>query len=719
MTSNTASSPWEARRASLGLAVEAVLRSYARVLFARSPAVGLVLLAATFTVPRVGALGLLGVVLAAGISALLQLDREALREGLLGYNALLVFLALGATLELSPAFWVVAGAAALLVVLVHVALSGAMAYHLRLPVLSLPFVFVTWLLMAATPHVRGMGFQPRPAALDLGVFPGPELVDTFLRSLGAIFFLPYWVPGALVLVALVVYSRIATVHALIGFGIAVLADRYLFAFPKDFVHQYVGFNFLLTAVALGGIYYVPGPASLLLASASTVACGLVSVGLVTWLQPVGASVLALPLNLTVLTVVYALNQRQRDASPRSVEVPAGSPEEHLDHYRTRVERFRTSLPIWLQLPFRGAWVCTQGNDGAHTHQGLWRHGLDFEVADAEGKRFKGDGSQTEDWLCWRLPVLAPAPGTVVRVVSNVVDNAVGKVDTEQAWGNVVVIQHAPEVFSILAHMAQDSARVTLGDVVSAGQVVGLCGASGRSPVPHLHVQLQATSHLGAPTRPIAFHGAITARVEANSLAIERCPAEGERVRNIARDDALAAAFAWTPGQRYLLRTTIDGKSREDEVFSELDLLGNRSLWCPSRRARLWFESHGDAFVAYAHVGPGDDPLLPLYCALSKVPYDEADGLTWDDYLDPRRLGSSAIAWLADAVRAFVPTPHLRTTYSVRRRGGLVTITGEGGQGQRFVPEVRTEAIVRLGIGVERVIAKIGKRTMEVTWLEIA
>ena len=88
--------PHQAAPASrLGFALDAVLGAYSQVLFARSRFVGLALLAASFIVPRIGLAGLIGVALATLIALLLQLDREAIRQGTLGYNALLVFLGLG------------------------------------------------------------------------------------------------------------------------------------------------------------------------------------------------------------------------------------------------------------------------------------------------------------------------------------------------------------------------------------------------------------------------------------------------------------------------------------------------------------------------------------------------------------------------------------------------------------------------------------------------
>jgi murein DD-endopeptidase MepM/ murein hydrolase activator NlpD len=70
------------------------------------------------------------------------------------------------------------------------------------------------------------------------------------------------------------------------------------------------------------------------------------------------------------------------------------------------------------------------------------------------------------------PVKAPNAGRVVLA------------DPQYFSGNTVIIDHGLGLFSILAHLSQIDVKV--GDVVTAGQIVGKVGATGRVTGPHLH-----------------------------------------------------------------------------------------------------------------------------------------------------------------------------------------------------------------------------------------
>ena len=62
-------------------------------------------------------------------------------------------------------------------------------------------------------------------------------------------------------------------------------------------------------------------------------------------------------------------------------------------------------------------------------------------------------------------------------------------DLTRALGNYVLIRHAEEHWSVLAHLQRDSVRVSVGQHVSAGEVLGALGNSGFSSGPHLHYHL--------------------------------------------------------------------------------------------------------------------------------------------------------------------------------------------------------------------------------------
>jgi murein DD-endopeptidase MepM/ murein hydrolase activator NlpD len=57
---------------------------------------------------------------------------------------------------------------------------------------------------------------------------------------------------------------------------------------------------------------------------------------------------------------------------------------------------------------------------------------------------------------------------------------------DRKYGNVVVIEHDNGLRSLYAHLNQRD--VSVGDVVSAGERIGLSGSTGHSTGPHLHLE---------------------------------------------------------------------------------------------------------------------------------------------------------------------------------------------------------------------------------------
>jgi urea transporter len=668
------------------------LRAYAQVLLSRSCLTGAVLLAATLLAPQAALLGLSAVVVSSLVARAWKVDHSAMVEGLYGYNALLVGLGIGHTvtsLALGLALVVVSAA---ITVVVTAALKSWLGRTTQLPVLSLPFLIVFGLLCSLAPQLR---LERQLLAMDPGAFAMqlPPFASTFLRDLGAIFFLPSVEAGGLVLVALLIHSRIATALALLAF---VLVQALAAAFPATLdAHtlDVIACNGMLAAVAVGGVWFVPSLAATAWSLGAVALCAFVTLGIAAPLARLGVGPMFVPFNVAALCMLLAARERTRDHAPKSVDFIPGTPEQNLDYFRTRLARFQFCFGLRFRLPCRGWWTCTQAVDGEHTHQGRWRHAFDFEVMGPDGRSFRAGGRSVEDYLCFRLPVLAAAAGTVVKVVDAVADNHVGDVNLKQNWGNLVMLQHGPALFSLVAHLAPGSCKVREGQPVQRGEVLGLCGNSGRSPVPHVHFQLQATPMLGADTLPVAFHDAVARGEREDRLAIALAPAKNTVVRNLEPGEMPRARFNWHDGDVW----TYQVGSATEALVCEVDLLGQLRLRSRERSASMAFERDEDCFISYDVVGDRNSVLQLVRAALPRVPLEENPRLVWRDFV-PIHAATPRLS-LSELGVPLHGTTGLEVAYTMTQQGAHWVITGESIRRDRQgAPVLRTRVAFDHGAG---------------------
>ncbi|MFE2338044.1 M23 family metallopeptidase, partial [Streptomyces sp. NPDC059431] len=71
-----------------------------------------------------------------------------------------------------------------------------------------------------------------------------------------------------------------------------------------------------------------------------------------------------------------------------------------------------------------------------------------------------------------------------------------------AYGNEVVIRHADGKYSQYGHLSQLS--VSVGQSVTAGQRIGLSGATGNVTGPHLHFEIRTGPSYGSDIDPLAY-----------------------------------------------------------------------------------------------------------------------------------------------------------------------------------------------------------------------
>ncbi|MDO7876829.1 urea transporter [Hymenobacter sp. ASUV-10] len=504
--------------------LHAVLHSYSLLFFSQHRGFALLLLLATFAQPWAGLAGLGAAALAVGTARLAGFNQELTDLGAYSFNALLVGLCLSALYQPGWGLLGLIGVGALLALLLSVALGGWLGGR-GLPPLSLPFVAVLWLLLPVAARLPQLGLSERgiywlndvyalggaplvSAARWVGEWAWPPLLGTYLRALSSVLLQDSAAAGLLVALGLLWHSRIAFTLSGLAFGGAYGLALLTGTLPGESETYNLGANYIMTALAVGGVFVIPSAGSYALALGSVPLTAVLLAGLSTLLGRAGLSVFSLPFCLGALLVLYALLLRERPR-PGLVLTPVQrySPERNLYAYHTDRIRLQHQLYLPLTLPFLGEWRCSQGYDDANpTHQGDWGQALDFVITDADGRTYAGAGLTLTDYYAYNKPVLAPADGVVEEVVQHIENNPIGEVNLRQNWGNTVVLRHAPGLYTQLSHLRPHSVPLKPGDAVRRGDLVGYCGSSGRSPEPHLHFQVQATPFVGSRTLayPLAY-----------------------------------------------------------------------------------------------------------------------------------------------------------------------------------------------------------------------
>ena len=153
----------------------------------------------------------------------------------------------------------------------------------------------------------------------------------------------------------------------------------------------------------------------------------------------------------------------------------------------------------LELPFTDGWFVNWGGRTAdlNYHASLVDQRFAIDVVQiVNGSTFIGNGTSNEDYYCYGDTLYAPGSGQVVEMENTIAENIPGETNTNQLFGNYVILDHGNGEFSVLAHFIKNSIIVNIGNLVSKGQVIGLCGNSGNSTEPHLHYHLQNKPSIG-------------------------------------------------------------------------------------------------------------------------------------------------------------------------------------------------------------------------------
>lgn len=664
---------------SLGRSVLAALpRTYAVVFYSTDVRFGWVLLGLSLLVPQVGLAGLAGVLLAALVAWWLGLDRAMIRSGFLLFNPLLSCSALMLMAWNSgwsyAATGLVLAAASVGSMLLTFGMQGWIGSRIGISVQSLPSVLVVALLhhVGMAGHGPGWGL-PVAASSQLDFQELPGFLRAFFRAFAAMSFHSSDVVGILIYIAFVVSSPLGGMMATVGYVVGALT-LHLLGLPVDVQGtSWCGFNFLLAGVALGAGYHVPNRSSLFLAATGAAMTAILAVALSVLFAGFSLSPGALPYNLVVLAAMAALrlvaNPGGLLTSPWTTLQPEGVAR-LVQINRLRFPDFHKPA---LFLPCAGETVITQGFDGSITHQGNWRHALDFEMPGGAGSWGAGDGL-LQGFQIFGAAVHAPITGTVVAIDRHVPDNPVGANNPEANWGNHVILRSEAGFHVMLSHFLQDSIAVEIGQRVMAGAFLGSVGNSGRSPVPHLHVHVQLGPHVGAATLPFVMKHYIE-RTSGNEVPVYRLsgvPASSGVIRPAVPSAALHDCFTgWLPG-RYHYENGDD----EEAVLLDFDEAGRFRLESTDHRERLTLYLVEGVLYAAPFEGHASSVLSLLSIVLARVPCIEEPAVVWHDVVAAAAFLSRERRLLHDICDPFLNVAVLPYRYSIASTSEGFRITAE-------------------------------------------
>ncbi|MGE5659535.1 MAG: urea transporter [Actinomycetota bacterium] len=598
----------------------ALCAATAEILFLRGVKAGALLLIVMLLQPSVLIMGLVGVAAAVTFARIAQLGQADLERGPFLFNPLLAGLSVGYLFRPSPASLFLAAAAGVFALVVTWVLAHVLRTFFWLPVLSLPFVAVSWTVHLAA--FRYAGLQPAIVPSHAYTMGWPLCWEGFLRTLGLIFFLPnIWV-GMVVALLLLLNSRIQFLLAVFGYLLGTGIRGMLTGTFAYVYYDPAALNFILVALAIGGFYLLPSPRSFVLAGLGVALAALLSEAVGVFWAAVALPVHALPYNLVTLSLLYVLGL----AGHRMLaKFPQSSPEKTLDLELTARLRYQGSGRT-IGLPFSGRWTVWQGCDGQWTHQGLWRYAYDFLIRDEQGRTHRGSGLHWTDYYAFQKPVLSPIRGWVVRVVRDLPDCAIATVDADDNWGNHVVLYDPRGFYVELSHFAENSIVVNQGDRVERGTLLGRCGNSGYSPQPHIHIQVQLTPDIGGATVPFSF-----ANVRVNGeFRAEETPAEGMVLESVSPDAALSQALTFPLDAQ--LDFGVVQKGRATGALSAIVRMAvDGSFYLDSGKAKLFFSRDQDGFMFHRLEGE-DAALALLLLAMPRFPLVRATGEEWRDYL---------------------------------------------------------------------------------------
>lgn len=290
--------------------ISASFKGISQVLFIENVITGIIiLLAITSTSFLVGMVALLSAIIGTAIGKIGGADEQSINQGLHGYNPVLTGIAL--TLFLAgPYHWAIALLGAVITAIFTAGTTHLMR-NLEIPVLTFPFVIVTWVMLLASYKLQTFklidGFVPITLSeWKLDIAGKGDWLEGFMIGFGQIFFLGTLLAGILILVAIFSNGWKYGLYAMIG-NMTGLLTAYLIGAELNLV--FIGlysYNAILTIFAVSIVFATPTNrfstiSGIFGASLSVI----ITASLATFFLPFSLPVLTMPFVLSAWLFLFA------------------------------------------------------------------------------------------------------------------------------------------------------------------------------------------------------------------------------------------------------------------------------------------------------------------------------------------------------------------------------------------------------------------------------
>ncbi len=612
-----------------------VARAASSIFLCGSWKAGALLCATLFFMPRYFAFAISACLLGSFISKILHLPAAMRKDGTLLYNVFLSALAVawitrGSDLA-ALAIWGMLGVVTVYTLLLSAALWHWFPLRAGLPPLSVAFVVAFGTLLTFFPH-----WAAGTTLLDMGLPDEPALpfaVAAFLRSMGTILFMPNVWAGIAVTLAILVWSRVAMINAVAGYAGGIIIVKLLEACGLEWLGWFAGHNYLLAGMALGAVYFIPSWSSLALAFVAGSVAALHVAAVQHFLRGSGWEYLPLPYLLTIWSMLCCLRLREKSGSLLPTVGTFENPEAAAAALALANVRFPHRNDTHVLLPTAREVTVTQGFDDKLSHRGDWKHALDFEVHDAADNACPpGCDDDLSRYYTQGLEIRAPGSGEIIRVIDGVADNAPGGCNFAQNWGNHLILRLDYGGIIKLAHFMKSGIVVKAGQRVSAGDLLGYCGNTGRSPVPHIHLHTQASTETGAATTPFCLTNYFTRTETGVRWNFASVPKVGARIAPATVSTTVLGTLAHLAPGNATYRSHSSHPSHHshaESITTTLDENGRYVL--SSGKATLTAVLGLHALQITQSSLTGHSQLLRLLSfAMPTVPFAYQSGMNWED-----------------------------------------------------------------------------------------